>query len=235
MAKKFRVKTKLNAFDKFIIGLFKLFKGKHKLINLAGEPIEKRSIIVGIHRNASGPINYSMYFGGISMVWAAHQMTEKYRARWKYAYHTFYRQKIGYGKLKSLILATLLAFVAPLAYGIPGIIPVYYDQRVLTTFKYSMEVLNDDYAVVIFPEAAENGYASQIETVNTGFIELAKIYFKKSGIDVPIYATYLGKKPKKRIVIGKPLYYQELAKTYSDPEIAEIFRKYINSLSEIID
>ena len=232
MAKRFKVKTKLNAFDKFMIGLFKLFKGKHRIINLNEDDIPIKSIWIGNHCNSGGPINYSMYFSDRAMFWAAHQMCGKWNERWNYAYHTFYRQKLYYGKFKSWILATLLAFIAPLAYGVPGVIPVYYDLRVIDTFKKSLMALEGGQTVFVFPEESEEGYLQEIRKLNSGFIELSKIYYKKYGVDLPIYTLHLNKKPKK-IVIGKPFYYRELAKQYSDEEICVYFTDYMNSLKTL--
>ena len=230
--KKFKVKRKKNCFDRFMIGLFKLFKGKHKIVNLNQEPLPEKCILLANHSNSGGPINYSMYFSGTMMMWGAHQMTENFKSRWNYSYHIFYRQKLGYGKFRSWIIATLLAIIAPLAYSVPGIIPVYYDMRVMQTFRNSIQCLNENKAVLIFPENSNEGYKDQLLEINPGFLELSKMYFKRCGIDLPIYPLRLDKKPK-RIVIGKPLFYQELSKTFSDTEIIEIFRNSMNVLKSV--
>lgn len=59
---------------------------------------------------------------------------------------------------------------------------------------------------------------------------LSERYFKKTGIDVPIYPVYY--QIKKRImVIGKPVYMQDLVKKgMNRDQIAEHFRVLVNNL-----
>ena len=77
----------------------------------------------------------------------------------------------------------------------------------------------------------EEGYPDEIEELFQGFLILSKLYYDKHKVDLPIYTLiYTTVGDKKKIVIGKPMYYQELLKTHSQAEILEIFRDYMNWL-----
>ena len=229
MAKEFKVKKKLNFTDKLLLRVVLLIKRRPKVVNLNSEGLPTRCILIGNHNKTGGPVNYSLCMAGKLMPWAAHQMTEGYRSRWRYAYHIFYRKKIKYGKLKSFILATLLAFFAPFAYNAVGIIPVYYDFRIFSTFKNSIKCLENDVPVFIFPENSDDGYKDYIDELHPGFLQLSKIYFDKHGVDLPIYTLHYNHKSKE-IIIGKPMYYRKLTKEHSDNDIMKIFAGYMNSL-----
>ena len=165
------------------------------------------------------------------MIWGAHPMCEGYHSRRKYLYHIFYRQKLGYSKLKAFLLSVSFGLISKFTYNYAGIIPVYYDLRVGLTYRYSIECLNKGVSTLIFPENSNGGYKEKIEEFYSGFIHLAKMYYNRYNVDLPIYSMYYNKKPK-TIVIGKPMYLQELLKEHDEKEVLEIFRNYLNSLRD---
>ena len=64
----------------------------------------------------------------------------------------------------------------------------------------------------------------------SGFVMLSEQYFKKTGVDLPIFPMYYGKK-KKKIIVGKPLYVQDFVKQgLNRDEIAEQYRLAVNQL-----
>ena len=232
MAKKFKVKKRFNLPDKILLWLSFLLKKHPKIINLNDGGLPEKCIMLGNHNGAGGPFNYRAFMKGRWMSWGAHQMCENFRSRRKYLYHIFYRQKLGFGKFRSRVMSVILGFFAPWIYHCAGIIPVYFDSRILLTYKYSMACLEQDVRVFVFPEDSDNGYKEIIEKMWPGFLQLAKLHYKRAGTDLPIYTLRYNPKPK-RIVIGKPMYYRELAKEHTDDEILQIFTDYMNSLKEI--
>ena len=116
-----------------------------------------------------------------------------------------------------------------------GPIPVYYDRRIANTFKYSMTALENDLSILLFPENSDEGYKATIETFWHGYLQLSKLYYKRHKVDLPIY-TLRYEKGYKKIVIGKPIYYNELiAQGFTDEQINQKFVDYINELrAEII-
>ena len=231
MAKKFKVKTRFNIKDKIIIGLCRFFKKRPEFVNLIEGDLPEICIMIGNHNGAGGPFHYRAFMDNRFMSWGAHQMCESFGSRWRYLYYIFYRQKLGYGKLRAFFMSLVLGFIAPLVYGVAGIIPVYYDMRIVNTYRYSIECFENGVSVFVLPEASDEGYKEKIEGVFPGFLQLAKLYYKQYNADIPIYTLRYNKRPKK-IVVGKPMYYQELAKEYTDEEILQIFIDYMNSLKE---
>ncbi|MCL2256395.1 MAG: hypothetical protein FWC11_06055, partial [Firmicutes bacterium] len=63
------------------------------------------------------------------------------------------------------------------------------------------------------------------------FIHFSELYYRRHNEDLPIYTCYYQKKPK-TIVIGKPMFLQELKKEHSEEEIMNIFKDYMNSLRD---
>jgi len=227
----FKTKTRDTAADSFFMGLVKVFKKMPRIIDLNGQAhsFPRRMILIGNHSAASGPLTYRLALKFRFMTWSMHMMMEGYKSRWNYLYHVFYRQKLGYSKFKSFVIATLFALISRICYKIAGTIPVYYDNRLITTFRNSLKCLEDNVSVFVFPENSNSGYLTKIEQFFPGFLHLSKIFYKKYGVDLPIYTLYYSKTAKK-IVIGKPMYYGELSKENSDKDIIENFRKYLNSL-----
>jgi len=231
--KKFKVKKRFKWSDMVIHGLVRLFNRKPEaIINLSGAPLPKQCVLLGNHNGSKGPITFRLFIRDVYMTWSAHQMCERFCSRYNYLYHTFYRQKYGYGRLKSFIKSVLLGFVAPWVYSYGGVFPVYYDNRLVKTYKYSIEIIENNVPVLIFPENSNEGYTDILEQFWPGYLTLPKMYYKKHGIDLPVYCLRYDKDPK-RITIGKPMYYNELAKTHTDEEINKMFLDYMNSLKNV--
>jgi hypothetical protein len=228
--KKFKVKKKMSRFGKCVRFIVRRVKRRARVINLNDHEIPTKSVLIGNHNGAGGPFNLRTSMETHFMTWGAHQMTEGFRSRWKYLYNVFYRQKLGYGKLRSFLCACGFGLISPIPYTIAGTIPVYFDTRVRRTFEYSVQCIEEDVPVLLFPENSNDGYKTQIEEFWPGFLLLVKHYYRKHGVDLPIYTLRFNPKPK-TITIGKPMYYQELAKKHNDTEILEIFRKYMNDLT----
>ncbi len=231
MGKKFKVKAKNSFGDSILQGLGRFFKKKPQIINLNESEIEKKSIMIGNHNGAGGAFSYRTFLDHRFMTWGAHPMCEGYNSRRKYLYHIFYRKKLHYSKFKSFLLSISFGLISKIVYGYAGIIPVYYDSRIRNTYKYSFQCLEKDVSVFVFPENSESGYKDTVEEFYAGFLQLSKLYYRKFQVDLPIYSLYYAKDPK-TIIIGKPMYFQELLKENSEDEILEIFRNYMNSLSE---
>ncbi|MCL1900819.1 MAG: hypothetical protein FWG51_00280 [Firmicutes bacterium] len=241
MAKKYKIKKRDGLFSKLVLGIARRVKKTPQIINLNEDGIERKSIMIANH-NGAGVTAYRIFlkqkYAPRFMTWTAFQVTKGFFTRWKYLYHVFYRKKLKYSKLRSFILATLLGTVYPLVRIIVGFIPVYFDLRLRDTLQHSLYTLEKGYSVFITPENAEKGYQKkeegypqEIEQLFKGFLVLSKKYYEKNKIDLPIYTIiYTTFNNNKKLVIGKPMYYQELLKNHSQAEILEIFRDYMNFL-----
>lgn len=230
--KKFKIKTSDNLFDRVLFNLLRLFKSKHNILLPDKQPLPRRAIYVSNHSGAEGPLSIRMYLPVRMMIWGAHQMLGNYKERTNYLYHVFYRQKLRFGKVRSFILTYLFGIISRIAYSAGGVLPVHYDTAGLRrTMQYSLECLHKDISIVIFPEDASDGYRSQLVGVFRGFLVLSKLYFKQTGVDLPIYPVYC-RSETHTMHVGKPMYYQELKKKYCDDSaILNLFTAAINNLN----
>ncbi|MDR2734200.1 MAG: hypothetical protein LBC99_06070 [Spirochaetota bacterium] len=233
MARKFKVKKKFNLLDKIILAVLRLVLKRPEFINLNEvKEYPKRCILIGNHRSAKGPFTYRTFMEGVFMVGSAHQACENFRSRWNYLYHVFYRKKCNNPAPIAFIRATILGIPLRRLYDVCGALPIYFDHRLTRTFKYCLQVLEEDIPVAFFPENSDDGYFEIIKKFNGGFLTIAKLYYERHKEDVPIYTHHFGSNPD-RIIIGKPMYYSELAKKHTDDEIVDMFREYMNSLSAV--
>lgn len=210
--------------------LVKPFYKVDEIINLAGD-IPDKFIAVSNHSAKSGPVALDMYFPKPTAKWGAHEMLEGYGERFKYLRDVFYIKKQGMGKFGATLKSAFEAFFSPFPYGGMNFIPSYPDARLKRTLDYSMQLLDANIGVLVFPEDSNEGYKEEPTSFFGGFVMLAEIYFKKTGEDVPIIPTYYHKK-KKKIIIGEPQYVQKIksAGIKTRDQIAEYFRNLVNGL-----
>ena len=85
-------------------------------------------------------------------------------------------------------------------------IAVYCDMRIMSTFKDSIKLLQQGANILIFPEKDEknNHILYQFQE---NFIDIAKLYYKKTGIALTFVPMYIAPKLKK-MYIGKGISYQ---------------------------
>lgn len=218
----------------FVKKILKLFKRKVRVINL-GEELNENCLFLANHANKMGPLIYELYLPVYCVKWGAHEMLGTYRQRWHYLRDVLYIQKNGVGKFKATVKATFEAMFSKYFYRGIKVLPTYKDSRVRRTFDKSVEVLNNDSAVMIFPENSDNGYFDELKSFYAGFTFIADKYYKVNGKDVPIKAVYFHKK-KRIIVVDKPVYYTELKKEFGGRDnIAEYMKDRVNQLYRRIE
>jgi 1-acyl-sn-glycerol-3-phosphate acyltransferase len=182
------------------------------------------------HSGAAGPLTLSVYFPRILVPWGAYPMTGNYFARWKYLYYVFYRQKIGYSKLRSFILATLFGLISKILYNGVKLIPTYPDARLRNTIRESIEHLKVKNSLLIFPEDSSLGYKEEIASFHSGIVFLAKQYYKDFNNHIPIVPLYYNK-AKQQIITGKTLTLADFPDNSHRNEIANLLRLKLNELS----
>ncbi len=202
---------------------------KLEVINL-NEEISDKSIFVGNHEGKKGPLMYERYIPKFLSPWGAYQMLGGYTDRYKYLRNVLYIQKMSKGKFSATLKSCFEAIFSILIYRGIKVIPSFPDARLFKTLNYSMDVLDNNMAVMVYPEDSNNGYLTEPTKFFNGFVMLGEYYYKKRGEDVPVYPTYLSLKTKK-LVIGKPLFINELKNQgLSKDEIAERFRVEVVNL-----
>lgn len=233
--REYRLKLKRGRIFSFFKKIIGIFKRRPKIVNLSGEELKDKAIYLSNHAGAGGPLSYELYFPKRITNWGAHEMTEGYRSRWKYLYHVFYRQKLHWGKFRAFVVATLFAPISILCYRAIGLIPTYTDARFHSTVKSSCRVLDENSALLIFPEDSSNGYIEPPVSFCQGFVAMSKLYKKMRNEDVPVYNCYYSAKARS-LIVSKPIFVNEMLESGMSVEnIAdealrinhEIYRDYV--------
>lgn len=227
--REYNPKTKRPWHFRFFKGIFKIFKKKVEVLDLNEGNIADKCIFVANHSGASGPFSYELFFPKYFIPWGHHQMCGNYKDRWNYLYHIFYQQKLHYNKFKSFLIATVFAIISKSIYTSVGLIGTYTDARLHSTIKKSFKVFEKNMPILIFPENSNEGYKEILEEYHSGFVTLSNLYFRRTKEDLPVYNVYYSKKLCK-MVIDKPVYLNELLKTKTPEEIAQMFVDRTNEL-----
>ena len=212
-----------------ILSIGRAIKEEPLVIN-RNQILADQAIFISNHSGASGPMNLALFFPSFFVPWGAHPMVGNYRSRWNYLYFVFYRQKLGYSKFRSFLIATLFGIISKRLYRGMDLIPTYEDMRLKTTFRQSEHFINEHKPILVFPEDSSNGYHDHILKYHEGFIAFAEHYYQKHQIDLPVYPIYFSKKLN-IILIDKPQYIQPLKAEGLDRErIAQHFKDHGNDL-----
>ena len=178
-----------------------LFSPKYRIEGIDKLPKEP-CVIVGNHSHMYGPIAGEFYTPGPHAIWCAGQMMNKEEVS-AYAYQDFWS-----GKPKAFlwfykILSHLIRPVAMLVFHNAHTIPVYHDTRLISTFRLSIESLQDGNSIVIFPECYDE-YNNIVHGFQDKFVDLARFYYRKTGKALSFVPLYVAPKLKK-LFYGDPI------------------------------
>ena len=207
----------------------KLFFKKPKIISLSGE-LPKKAIYVANHSAMFGPLVYNLYMPTATSAWGAYPMLGNYKSRYRYLRDVYFIQKRHKSKFSATILAFFEAFFSPFFYKGMRVLPSYNDTRFITTIRKSMQMLDNDISVIIYPEDSTDGYHEILKGFFAGFVELARYYLRKRHEDIPIYPVYYHAK-ENVIVIGEPQRISDyFNRGLNRKEIAKEFCDQVNNL-----
>ena len=166
--------------------------------NLPLEPV----LVVGNHAQMNGPIACELYFPGKRYTWCAGQMMH-----WKevadYAYQDFWSQKPKQVRWFYRILSYIITPLSVCVFTNADTIGVYHDARILSTFKSTVKRLTEGASVVIFPEHGMK-YNHIVNDFQDKFVDIAKLYYKKTGKELAFVPMYVAPALKK-LIFGAPI------------------------------
>lgn len=202
MARKIKkCKQKKPLFYRFLKSVVKLFYRKRQFVGLENIP-EEASIIVANHCQIHSPATFELYFPLKKRIWCEWEMFYIKEVP-NYANKNFWTEKPKKIRWFYKILSCLIALPAGYVFTRADTLPVYRDNRLMSTFKQSMEYLNAGYHNVIFADSEEKNNEI-INRFNKGFVDVAKLYYKKYGKEVNFVPVYSAPTLKK-MVVGKPI------------------------------
>ncbi len=194
-------KKKPSRFYKICKKLLKWFYPKatfHGTEHIPDEPV----IFVGNHTQMNSPLICEFYFPVPRYTWCAGAMFHLKDVP-AYAFQDFWSQKPKWTHPFYKLVSYLIAPVSVFVFNNAETIAVYRDNRIISTFKNTVAALQEGKSVVIFPEhdVKHNHIIYEFEN---RFIDVAKLYYKRTGKQVCFVPLYVAPKLH-QAHIGKPI------------------------------
>jgi len=205
MQKKKNKKNNPSFIYKCLVKFVKIFYKKRTFVGRENFS-EGPCVVVGNHAQMHGPLTSEIYYPRKKRIWCAGEMMELKKVP-SYAYKSFWSYKPKCIKWFYKILSYLIAPISVYIFNRADTIPVYKNTRTLSTIKNSIKELHNGSDVIIFPEI-EEGYNNILNKFNTGFVDVAKLYYskyKKEISFVPMYNAPM----LKTVIFGKPIKYDK--------------------------
>jgi len=174
---------------------------KMKMVGLENIP-EEPCMIVGNHSQLNGPLTGELRLPFARTMWYSGDLTDK-NLYPEYAMNDFWRYKSKRSKWFYKIMAQVTKPIFPYLLKYVDGIPVYKDNKIILTFKKSVETLNSGKHLVVFPEC-HTPYNHIVNEFQSGFVDLAKLYYKKTGKCLSFVPMYICRKLKSTF-FGKPV------------------------------
>ncbi len=167
------------------------------------EPPEKGEpcVYIANHAGAVGPSYATLYFDNPKKIWLIGYVTDK-KKNVKYIYHDFLNAPAKKHRKCWKLLAKLVAFfLTPLLKNAP-ILEIYHDGRMIDAFRNTIDCLEKGENIIIFPESPKP-FSPYINDFYSGFSELGKMYYDRTGKILKFYPAYLCK-DLRTVAVGKP-------------------------------
>lgn len=190
----------------------------HGTEDLPGEAF----IAVGNHAQIHGPLACELYFPVPRYTWCAGEMM-RLRDVPGYAFRDFWSQKPKWTHPFYKVLSYLIAPLAVCLFNNANCIGVYHDQRLLSTFKETVQVLQEGKSVVIFPEYDAPGN-NIVYRFQNRFVDVARMYYRRTGREVTFVPFYVA--PSLR-----GLYFGQGVRYRHDAPIEEERRRIADAMS----
>jgi hypothetical protein len=192
---------KTSAAYKFILWLLRICYPKMEICgaeNLPDEPV----IIAANHAQMNGPIACELNFPEKRYTWCAAQMMNLKEVP-AYAYRDFWSHKPKCVRWFYRLASYAIAPLSVIVFNNANTIPVYRDTRILTTLRTTLNCLVEGSNVVVFPECDEE-FNNILYKFQEGFVEVARLYRKKTGRELSFVPMYIAPNLKK-MYLGKPI------------------------------
>ena len=167
-------------------------------------PGDEPAVYVSNHSAVIGPVMMTLDFKRPHCTWTVNNALDKKKAA-NYAYHDVLfgesRKHKGFYRFLSKILAVAL----PPLVAYDNTIPVYHDSGVIRTFKQTIASMEEGNDLVIFAESAKR-YSEYVNQLQEGFVDFARLYYKRTKKVLKFYPVYLEKK-NAVISVGEPISY----------------------------
>ena len=214
-------------FCKFLRWIVGVFYPKMELVGLEKLP-EAPFILVGNHSQAHGAIVAEERLPFDHYTWCNYQMMDKKEVS-QYALEDFWQDKPQWTQPFWRLVSKIIRYPAVYIMSHARTIPVYHDNRCISTFRKSIEKMQDGYNLVIYPECRTR-YNNIIFDFQDRFIDLAKMYHKRTGQALSFVPMYLAPKLRK-IFFCDPIRYDPAVPM--DIQRARIKQQLMDAITQI--
>lgn len=212
---------------RIIRGMIWFFYPKVKVEGLENLPQEP-CILVGNHSQMHGPIICELHFPGKRAIWCAAQMMYLKEVP-AYAFQDFWSGKPKWTHWFYRLLSYLIAPIAACIFQNANTIAVRRDNRIINTFRDTVNALADGKNVIIFPECY-TPHNNIVHAFQENFVNVAKLYCKRTGKNVKFVPLYIAPKLHTAYV-GQPVDYHPEAD--QEQERSRICNQLMDSITEI--
>ena len=178
-----------------------LFSPKYRLVGAEKLP-EEPCLIVGNHSHMYGPIAAELYTPGRHFIWCAGEMMHREEVA-AYAYRDFWSGRPKAFRWFFKLLSHLIVPLSLLVFNNAHTIAVYHDTRLLTTFRESIQRLQEGSRLVIFPECYDE-HNHIVHAFQEKVVDLARLYYKKTGKALCFVPLYVAPE-RKSLFYGEPV------------------------------
>lgn len=196
------METKKTSFSfKCMVWLLKVFYIRFTPVgteNLPDEPC----IIAANHAQMNGPIASEIYFPVPNYTWCNGEMMYREEVP-AYAFQDFWSGKPKWTHWFFRLLSHAIAPLAVILFNNARTIEVRRDLRIMSTLRSTVERMQQGYSVVIFPECYDE-HNHIVHKFQEGFVDAARIYHRKTGIEPCFVPMYVAPRLKK-MYFGKPI------------------------------
>lgn len=189
---------------------------------------DEPAIIVGNHAQMNGPIIGELYMPDNYYIWCAAQMMHLKDVP-AYAFSDFWSEKPIYSRWFFKVLSYIIAPLSVLVFNNARTIPVYKDTRILTTFRATLEKLQQGNSIIIFPEQDKN-FNNILYDFQDKFVDIARLYHNKTGKELKFVPMYIAPSLKK-VYFGKSVSFSGKADIID--ERARIRTSLMTTITEI--
>ena len=189
---------------------------------------EEPCVIVGNHCQMYGPVAAEFYMPRDHYIWCIGEMMDRKEVP-AYAFQDFWSMKPRTVHWLYRLMSHLIAPLAEYIFTHAHTIPVYHDTRVVTTFRRSVEHLNEGADIILFPEK-HGPYNEILWQFQEHFADLAKMYYRRTGKAICFVPMYTAPKLS-RICFGTPMRYNPEAS--EDEERKRICSAMMEDITEL--
>ena len=161
-------------------------------------------VLVGNHSQMYGPIVSELYISPLHKTWCAAEMMDRKEVA-EYAFNDFWSRKPKNIRWFYKILSRMIPSLAAFIFNNAETVAVHHNGRVVHTFKNTVKYLQEGISMVIFPEKDEE-YNHILYEFQDGFVDIARLYHKKTGKELKFVPMYIAPELKK-IYYGIPISY----------------------------